>query len=47
VWGNGIEINADTSTLSLSGGVRLVGLQDVDVAVRHGAALAYNTSVSA
>jgi HK97 family phage major capsid protein len=47
VWGNGIEINADTATLSLSGGVRLVGLQDVDVAVRHGAALAYNTAVTA
>jgi HK97 family phage major capsid protein len=46
VWGNGIEINADTSALSLSGGVRLVGLQDVDVAVRYGAALAYNTAVT-
>lgn len=47
VWGNGIELNMDTATLSLAGGVRVVGLQDVDVAVRHGAALAYNTSVAA
>lgn len=47
VWGNGIDMNADTSTLSLSGGLRLVGLQEVDVAVRQGQRLAYNTSVAA
>lgn len=47
VWGNGIDITVDTATLSSSGGVRLVGLQDVDVMVRQGAALAYNTAVTA
>jgi HK97 family phage major capsid protein len=46
VWGNGIDINVDTATLSSSGGVRLVGLQDVDVMVREGKALAYNTAVT-
>jgi HK97 family phage major capsid protein len=46
VWGNGIDINADTATLSSSGGLRLVGLQDVDVMVRLGAALAYNVAVT-
>jgi len=33
-WG-GIDINIDTSTGSASGTVRVVALQDVDVAVRH------------
>jgi len=33
-WG-GIDINVDTSTGSSSGTVRVVALQDVDVAVRH------------
>jgi HK97 family phage major capsid protein len=47
VWGNGVDINADSSTLSLSGGLRLVGLQDVEVMVRQGKALAYNTAVAA
>ena len=46
VWGNGIDINVDTATLSASGGVRIVGLQDVDVMVRLGQALAYNTAVT-
>lgn len=46
VWGNGIDINVDTASLSSSGGVRIVGLQDVDVMVRHGQALAYNTAVT-
>lgn len=46
MWGNGIDINADTATLSSSGGLRLVGLQDVDVMVRQGYALAYNTAVT-
>jgi HK97 family phage major capsid protein len=46
-WGNGIELNTDTATLSLAGGVRIVGLQGVDFAVRHGQALAYSTSVAA
>jgi HK97 family phage major capsid protein len=46
-WGQGIELNVDTSTLSLAGGRRIVGLQLVDVAVRHGEALSYNASVAA
>jgi len=46
VWGNGVDLNADTATLSASGGLRLVGLQDVDVMVRLGEALAYNTAVT-
>jgi HK97 family phage major capsid protein len=46
VWGNGIDINVDVATLSASGGVRIVGLQDVDVMVRLGQALAYNTAVT-
>ena len=33
-WG-GIDINVDTSTGSASGTVRVVALQDVDIAVRH------------
>ncbi|MBM3887813.1 MAG: phage major capsid protein [Verrucomicrobia bacterium] len=47
VWGGGLEIKADESTLSLAGGVRIVGLQLVDMAVRQGAAFAYNTAVAA
>ena len=47
VWGAGIDINVDTATLSASGGVRLVALQDVDVMVRLGQALAYNSAVTA
>ncbi len=47
VWGGGIDINVDDKTLSSSGGVRIVGLQDVDVMVRQGKALAYNTAVTA
>ena len=47
VWGNGIDINVDDKTLSSSGGIRIVGLQDVDVMVRQGYALAYNTAVTA
>ncbi len=35
-WG-GLDINIDTSTGSTSGTVRVVALQDVDVAVRHAA----------
>lgn len=46
VWGNGIDTNVDTASLSKSGGVRIVGLQDVDVMVRQGYALAYNTAVT-
>ena len=46
VWGNGIEINVDTSTLGAQGATRLVALQDVDVMIRNGEALAYNTAVT-
>lgn len=46
VWGNGLDVNADTATLSSSGGLRLVGLQDVDVMVRNGYALAYDLTVT-
>jgi len=46
VWGNGIDINVDDKTLSSSGGLRVVGLQDVDVMVREGKALAYNSAVT-
>jgi HK97 family phage major capsid protein len=46
VWGNGIDINVDDKTLSSSGGIRIVGLQDVDVMVRLGQALAYNAAVT-
>jgi len=34
MWG-GLDINVDTSTGSASGTVRVVALQDVDIAVRH------------
>ena len=47
VWGAGIDLNLDTATLSSSGGLRIVGLQDVDVMVRLGQALAYNAAVTA
>lgn len=33
-WGV-LDLNVDTATLSTSGGVRLVALQDIDIAVRH------------
>jgi HK97 family phage major capsid protein len=46
VWGNGVDLKVDDVTLDLSGGVRLIGLQDVDVMVRHGQALAYNAAVT-
>jgi len=34
MWG-GLDINVDTSTGSSSGTVRVVCMQDVDIAVRH------------
>ena len=46
VWGAGIDLNMDTATLSSSGGLRIVGLQDTDVMVRLGEALAYNATVT-
>jgi hypothetical protein len=47
IWGNGLDMIADTATLSNQGGLRLVGLQDVDVMVRNGEKIAYNTAVTA
>jgi HK97 family phage major capsid protein len=46
VWGAGVDVNVDDKTLSSSGGLRLVALQDVDVMVRLGEKLAYNTDVT-
>ena len=46
VWGSGVDINMDTATLSSSGGLRIVALQDVDVMVRLGQSLAYNAAVT-
>jgi len=46
VWGNGVDLNVDDKTLSSSGGLRLVALQDVDVMVRLGQKLAYSTTVT-
>jgi len=47
IWGAGVDLNMDTATLSSSGGLRIVGLQDVDVMVRLGQALAYDLTVTA
>ena len=46
MWGAGIDLNMDTATLSSSGGLRIVGLQDVDIMVRQGKALAYDTGIT-
>ena len=46
IWGAGVDLNMDTATLSSSGGLRIVGLQDVDVMVRLGQALAYDLTVT-
>ncbi len=34
MW-SGLDINVDTATLSISGGIRIVGFFDVDVVIRH------------
>lgn len=47
IWGAGIDLNLDTASLSRSGGLRLVALQDVDVMARHGEALAFCSTVTA
>lgn len=41
---SGVDVNVDTSTLSASGGVRVVVIQDVDVALRHPQSFAYGTN---
>ena len=43
-WG-GIDINVDTSTGSASGTIRVVALQDVDIAVRHAESFAAMTDI--
>jgi HK97 family phage major capsid protein len=47
IWGNGVDVAMTDSKLFASGGVTLRALQDVDVMVRLGQALAYNTAVTA
>jgi flagellar motor protein MotB len=46
VWGNGVDLAATDASLFASGGMTLRALQDVDVMVRLGQALAYNTAVT-
>jgi len=46
IWGAGVDINLDTASLSKSGGLRVVALQDVDIMARIGQALAYSTAVT-
>jgi HK97 family phage major capsid protein len=46
IWGNGVDVAMTDSKLFASGGVTLRALQDVDVMVRLGQALAYNTTVT-
>ena len=43
---SGLDLTVDTSSLSKSGGVRLVALQDMDVLVRQPAAFAVGTALS-
>lgn len=47
IWGNGVDVAATDSKLFASGGMTLRALQDVDVMVRLGQALAYNAAVTA
>lgn len=46
VWGNGVDVAVTDSKLFASGGITLRALQDVDVMVRLGQALAYNAAVT-
>jgi HK97 family phage major capsid protein len=46
VWGNGVDVAMSDAALFTSGGVTLRALQDVDVMVRLGQALAYNAAVT-
>ena len=46
IWGNGVDVAATDAKLFSSGGMTLRALQDVDVMVRLGQALAYNTTVT-
>lgn len=47
IWGAGIDLKLDDTTKSDAGDLILTGLQDVDVMVRNGQALAYNAAVTA
>jgi HK97 family phage major capsid protein len=40
MW-SGVDVNVDSASLSTSGGIRIVVLQDVDVAIRHAESFAY------
>lgn len=46
IWGNGVDVAVTDSKLFASGGITLRALQDVDVMVRLGQALAYNSAVT-
>ena len=46
MWG-ALDVTVDPYSNSTSGTLRIVGLQDVDVMVRHGQAFSYNTAVTA
>ena len=46
LW-SGVDILVDPYTNSTTGAVRVVGLQDCDVMVRHAESFAYNTAVTA
>ena len=43
---SGIDLTVDTASLSLSGGVRVVALQDCDVVIRHRESFAIGTALS-
>lgn len=45
MWG-ALDLTVDTAALATSGGVRVIGLQDVDVLVRYPEAFSYNTAVT-
>jgi HK97 family phage major capsid protein len=41
LWGNGVDITIDPYSLSTSGGLRVVAMQDLDIEVRHAESFAY------
>ena len=43
---SGIDLTVDTASLSLSGGVRVVALQDCDVVIRHRESFAIGTALA-
>lgn len=47
VWGSGLDVEIDPYTLSNSGGVRIVALQDVDLNLRHAPSFAKVVSIVA